>query len=183
MKAVVLPLTLIGVIAWSVPAVRVYFLLIVGSGIVFHLDMFVRLWPMFALGSAAWIFRRYLFLSWWLLIILLVVTVATSMSEWGVHLRALLIGYAVLCGGLLSARKSAISHEWPDYSYGMYIYAFPIMVALHGGWQTSSYILLAVANFALTLPIAIISWHFVEKPALESYRRWRRGRQPAITFG
>lgn len=57
--------------------------------------------------------------------------------------------------------------DWPDYSYGLYIWAFPIqqvIVAyepLRG--QPAVIILL---SFLMTLPFAALSWHMVEKPAL-----------------
>lgn len=54
----------------------------------------------------------------------------------------------------------------PDYSYGIYIYAFPIQqivaqVAPHASPMANS-----VISLALTLPFAAASWHLIEKPAL-----------------
>jgi len=58
-----------------------------------------------------------------------------------------------------------------DYSYGMYIYAFPVqqLVALFGGarWGVVPYIALSATAVML---FAAASWHLVEKPAL-SLRR------------
>jgi peptidoglycan/LPS O-acetylase OafA/YrhL len=57
----------------------------------------------------------------------------------------------------------------PDYSYGIYIYAFPIQQALIAAIPGIS----PAANFAFALAFVIVlaamSWHFVEKPAL-SYK-------------
>lgn len=54
-----------------------------------------------------------------------------------------------------------------DYSYGMYIYAFPVqqVVALVGGarYGLVAYILLSLAG---TVFLAALSWHVVERPAL-----------------
>jgi len=62
-----------------------------------------------------------------------------------------------------------------DYSYGIYIYAFPIQQALLasipglGPWQ------LFGGAFALTLVAAVLSWHFVEQRALAlKGSRWVR---------
>jgi peptidoglycan/LPS O-acetylase OafA/YrhL len=56
-----------------------------------------------------------------------------------------------------------------DYSYGIYIYAFPVqqVIALVGGakWGPPVYILLSLAG---TLLLAIPSWHLVEKPAMSA---------------
>ena len=53
-----------------------------------------------------------------------------------------------------------------DYSYGVYIYAFPIqqsVAALVPGIGPYEMMLLA---FPLTLIMAVLSWHVIEKPAL-----------------
>mgnify|MGYP001506515967 CR=1 FL=1 len=58
----------------------------------------------------------------------------------------------------------------------MYIYAFLVMMALAALLPKIPYLLLALANAAVTLPLAMLSWHLVEKSALERVRR--RGLQP-----
>ena len=54
-----------------------------------------------------------------------------------------------------------------DYSYGLYVYAFPLQqltIALLGTSASPLPVLLLSA--AATFPLAIVSWHAVEKPAL-----------------
>lgn len=69
-----------------------------------------------------------------------------------------------------------------DYSYGLYIYAFPVqqtLAALRPGIAPLSMFL---AAFPLTLGLAVVSWHVVEKPSLAlkerigtfSLFKWRR---------
>lgn len=56
-----------------------------------------------------------------------------------------------------------------DYSYGLYVYAFPLqqlVIALLGSY--ASPLLVCLLTVASTLPLAILSWHGMEKPAL----RW-----------
>jgi peptidoglycan/LPS O-acetylase OafA/YrhL len=55
----------------------------------------------------------------------------------------------------------------------MYIFAFPVMLAAHALVQTGSHHLLALINLVATLPLAALSWHLVEKPALDAFRRSR----------
>jgi peptidoglycan/LPS O-acetylase OafA/YrhL len=59
-----------------------------------------------------------------------------------------------------------------DYSYGIYIYAYPVQqgVAMLGGatWGVAAYILLSLAG---TVLLAVPSWHLVERPAM-SLKNW-----------
>jgi peptidoglycan/LPS O-acetylase OafA/YrhL len=54
----------------------------------------------------------------------------------------------------------------PDYSYGIYIYAFPIQQLLLMKVPGLPPMLHALIAFPLILVPAALSWHFVEKPAL-----------------
>jgi peptidoglycan/LPS O-acetylase OafA/YrhL/putative flippase GtrA len=53
-----------------------------------------------------------------------------------------------------------------DYSYGLYIYAFPLQQALAQLNITKHFSLYILLCFAVILPFAIFSWHIVEKPSL-----------------
>lgn len=53
-----------------------------------------------------------------------------------------------------------------DYSYGVYLYAFPLqqaLVASYSGWTVS---MLVFGAGVLTLLCAICSWHWIERPML-----------------
>lgn len=54
----------------------------------------------------------------------------------------------------------------PDYSYGIYIYAYPIQqmtIVLLPGWNP---LIQAAVSLLVTLIPASLSWHFIEKPAM-----------------
>jgi peptidoglycan/LPS O-acetylase OafA/YrhL len=81
------------------------------------------------------------------------------------------------CG--LPARLHGVGRR-RDYSYGIYIYAFPVqqVIALLGGerYGVGVFILLAALG---TVPLAVLSWHLVERPAM-SLKDWQpRGRRRA----
>jgi peptidoglycan/LPS O-acetylase OafA/YrhL len=58
-----------------------------------------------------------------------------------------------------------------DFSYGIYIYAFPIqqfVALLFPAAPFAAHVLLAII---FTFPFAILSWFLVERPAIGSARR------------
>jgi peptidoglycan/LPS O-acetylase OafA/YrhL len=58
-----------------------------------------------------------------------------------------------------------------DYSYGIYIYSFPVQQSLAAvDLAAHGFAAYFAASFGLTLLFAAASWHLVERPAL----RWRR---------
>ncbi len=174
MKKVVLPVTLVGALVWDIAPLHRLIEQSVPNSLVWGVDILDRLWTAFAMGVAAYIFRQRLILSWWILAGLLVLDILSQKVGLGLHMRVVFVGYAIMCLAFLTARKKSLSGAWPDYSYGMYIYAFPVMMALGYVWRTQAYLLLGAADFFCTLPFAALSWHFVEKPALDAFRRARR---------
>ena len=56
--------------------------------------------------------------------------------------------------------------RYADYSYGLYIYAFPLQQALAELNITTHFSLYILLCFAVILPFAIFSWHVIEKPSL-----------------
>jgi peptidoglycan/LPS O-acetylase OafA/YrhL len=67
-----------------------------------------------------------------------------------------------------------------DYSYGLYIYAFPLQQAIAQWGIVHRFGLFVLACFLATLPLAMLSWHFVEKPSMR-LRDWIR-RRPAVAL-
>ena len=62
-----------------------------------------------------------------------------------------------------------------DYSYGIYIYAFPIQQTVIKLWPQMPIGLYLVITFSATLALAALSWHWIERPAL----RLKPHRRPA----
>jgi len=173
MTRLVLPASLLFAVVWDLPGVAMNAERIVGHGVAYALEIGDRLWTLFALGCAASLFRHRIRLSWTVLALLFAANLLAHRIGFGLHVRAAFVGYAVLCFGFLTVGKRAVSAGWPDYSYGMYIYAFPVMVALAAGWTTHSPLELALATIATTLPLAALSWHGIERPVLERARQRR----------
>ena len=59
-----------------------------------------------------------------------------------------------------------------DYSYGVYIYAFPVqqLLAAAGVSRLGTFVF-ALLSLAAVVPVAVVSWWLVERPALMLVRR------------
>ncbi|TRW17903.1 acyltransferase family protein [Glacieibacterium frigidum] len=135
----------------------------------------------FFLGVLAYQWRGSLRLSWPLALagvgvalavahLLPVRTVGLAALQLGFGYLALVAAFAVPVG--LKRASAAI----PDYSYGIYIYAFPVQQTVMAlGWGTTPVTNLLI-SFALVLPFAAASWHLVESPALRLKDRFQRRR-------
>lgn len=76
-----------------------------------------------------------------------------------------------------------VSKKMPDYSYGIYIYAFPVQQAvLFLGFGTTPYMNFLIGILAV-LPFASLSWHFVEKPSLALKPRLSRALDYVLNKG
>jgi len=58
-----------------------------------------------------------------------------------------------------------------DYSYGIYIYAFPVQQAISASYPGIDVSEMTVLAMLVTLPLSIASWHFIEKPFLDVKKR------------
>ena len=91
----------------------------------------------------------------------------------------MLLAYALLTFALHPKLRLAAFNRFGDYSYGLYVYAFPIqqaLVSLEPGLGPLG--LFALASVA-TLAVAIVSWHGMEKPALGLKSKLNNQLQPA----
>ncbi|MBB5209322.1 acyltransferase family protein [Chiayiivirga flava] len=71
--------------------------------------------------------------------------------------------------------------RWPrtaDWSYGLFLYGFPVQQMLMAWIPTLSPPVLFVAATVVTLPLAMLSWRWVERPALRLKRNGNPARAP-----
>ena len=86
---------------------------------------------------------------------------------WNLPFEWLTLPYMVLCFGRMSLPVLRSAGRFGDLSYGLYLYAFPMQqLVLTFFPQTTLPVILCTA---LTAPLALLSWHLIERPAL----RWR----------
>ena len=151
----------------------------------FDAMVMLTLVPIFLTGTVLYLFRDEVWDSGWIALGCSAVVVASAWLPIGqtsynyltnfisagssVDMLAPFIVYPMLwLGTHLPLQKVGSSN---DYSYGIYIYAYPVQRLL-GMWnvQRLGFIVFLVACIVCTLPFAIASWWLVEKPALRLKR-------------
>jgi peptidoglycan/LPS O-acetylase OafA/YrhL len=87
------------------------------------------------------------------------------MFGWSIFATAS-IAILTLWIAFVASRLLARLNAFPDYSYGIYIYGYPIQQmtsVLLPGWTPIAQV---VVSFLGTIVPASLSWHFIERPAL-----------------
>ena len=77
----------------------------------------------------------------------------------------ILVPFLVLSFGFSKANYLSIFNK-ADYSYGFYIYAFPVQQSIIYLFPAISTLWYLVSGFIVTMFFAVLSWHFVEKPMM-----------------
>lgn len=87
---------------------------------------------------------------------------------------AWLAPYIVLIVAYRTSHLFRLPARFGDYSYGLYIYAFPVQQAVSHLLSPSSGWIMFVISTPITLALAVASWHVVEAPALTLKQRLAR---------
>jgi peptidoglycan/LPS O-acetylase OafA/YrhL len=128
---------------------------------------YLRLPCLFFQGAAYYTLRHRIRLSrpvFFALLALLIVSSAERVLFHAVYPFAL--GYLILWLAYVPGGWLRAYNKLGDYSYGVYIYAFPIQQALIVLVPAITVMQLIASAGALTLCCAVLSWHLLEKRAL-----------------
>ena len=87
-----------------------------------------------------------------------------------------LLAYAMI--GLCKMTTFSGFGKYGDFSYGLYIYAFPVQQTIVHFTQTRAPSKLFALSFVITLFFAYLSWHFVEKHFIHLKKRIRHEDYP-----
>ena len=127
----------------------------------------VGLLYMFFVGGAMRVLQHRLPMSWagfWICLVALVTLV--WVPSLFVVVYAVAVPYVVMFFAYVPAGGIRQFNRVGDYSYGMYIYSFPVqqatMAVLPGIGQVS----LLLISMGITFALAAVSWHLIEKRAL-----------------
>lgn len=127
----------------------------------------------FAPGVLAYLVRGRLVISGGAIIALLALYVAARATPFNEITTALLLGYASLWLASKTFGPLRGFCNRFDLSFGIYIYAGPIQQALIETFPGVPPLGIALAAFAFALPLALLSWVIVERPALGLRHRIR----------
>lgn len=127
----------------------------------------LRFSAMFFVGAALQLYRDRVAFSWPGLAAGLVVLSACSVHTGLFTLAFVSAGaYVVLCLAVLPGGWLRRYNRLGDYSYGVYIYAFPVQQLVAAVCTGIGVAGLFAASTVCTLVLAVLSWHLVESPAL-----------------
>jgi peptidoglycan/LPS O-acetylase OafA/YrhL len=166
----VLAIVLLGyVLAWVFYAYNSF-----DNALWYKLGMFLELSSYFWAGSLAYIFRDKIQINLMVTIALLsgsFILLGTEAFKFAfIPGLTMAIFYLVyIPGGWIRSYN-----KLGDYSYGLYIIAFPTQQVLSMMVDNISAIEMMIYTFFITLFFAIISWHVLEKPALRLRHHFAR---------
>ncbi|MBA0047233.1 acyltransferase [Mycobacterium sp. NPDC050853] len=126
-------------------------------------QMLARFFVVFLAGALLCQYQDKVPARWSLVALSVAIVAASGFTQNYRVIGALPLAYAVIVSGAL-IRKARLRN---DFSYGVYIYAFPVqqLLATFGLARLNPFVFVVLAT-AATLPVAAASWFVVEKRAL-----------------
>ncbi|MDM8569359.1 acyltransferase [Thiotrichales bacterium HSG1] len=127
----------------------------------------LHLFTMFFIGATFYVWREKIIISELVvLLILLILIPATLNKQIFFIFYSIFIPYIVFYIAYVPTGKIRLFNQLGDYSYGMYIYAFPVQQSIATLIVGISVGMMIAISFVITLLLAILSWHLVEKRSL-----------------
>lgn len=134
-----------------------------------EISPFFRFATFFFLGASAFLLKDRIIIS--LKIALFIIAIFAILFFINKTLLStfyiIALPYTVLYLAYTSHRITLYFNKVGDYSYGLYIWAFPIQQMLAYHFIGIKPLEMFVSTVLLTLPIAILSYHYLEKKALK----------------
>ncbi|TFF38759.1 acyltransferase family protein [Mucilaginibacter psychrotolerans] len=129
----------------------------------------------FLLGVTSYLARKHIFLN--IYVLLVAVTSYATAAFFGYtdmlnyYIKMIMYSLVVVYGIMIVAYHPKLQvkglHKLGDFSYGLYIYAFPLQQVLVSKFNLLNPFLHFLVSLPLALLIAVPSWYLIEKPALK----------------
>jgi peptidoglycan/LPS O-acetylase OafA/YrhL len=131
-------------------------------------DQFVTLFFMFFSGAACFLLKEQIALShgWFCFCAMALLSSALVGPRAFFVVYLLTIAYSVLYLAYIPSGPVRAYNRVGDYSYGVYIYAFPVQQSVAALIPGVSVLLLFFISVCITLSLAVLSWHLLERWAL-----------------
>ena len=128
----------------------------------------LRFGSLFFLGSSFYVLRDRIILSHRIFFVILALLVAgASKSTFYFLLMTLSLPYTVFYLAYVPGGWIRAYNKLGDYSYGTYLYAFPVQQALAALFPGMSVRNMFFSSLSVTLVFAVLSWHLLEKRMLK----------------
>ena len=129
---------------------------------------FVRLFSMFFVGATIYAWKDKIYLSSSLMFILTFLLLFSAFNKDSFYITYYLtLPYITLYLAYVPSGQIRKFNKYGDYSYGIYIYAFPIQQSLAQIIPKISVSLMTLLTFILTIILAALSWHLIENRFLK----------------
>ncbi len=141
---------------------------------------FFRFFSMFFVGVAFYVHRNNIYLSsrlFFLIFTLLLLSFFTALlsfiyKELFYVIYAISLPYLVFYLAYVPSGSIRNFNKFGDYSYGIYIYAFPVQQSVAATIPNVSVGTMILVSFSITFVLSFLSWHLIEKKCLKMKDRY-----------
>ncbi|WP_347987330.1 acyltransferase [Methylomonas sp. AM2-LC] len=131
-------------------------------------DKFLKLFFMFFSGATFFILREHITLSHSVFNVFFVALILSLLNKQIFFVVYMItLPYILFYAAYIPAGFIREYNKLGDYSYGVYIYAFPIQQSIAAIVPNISVLSMLIISSVITLVLAILSWHLLEKNALK----------------
>ena len=142
----------------------------------------IKLFSMFFSGATYCVLQKRIILSLPLFCFTSIALGVSMLNKNVFHVvYSLTLTYLLICAAYMPSGRIRAFNRLGDYSYGIYIYAFPVqqsVTALFPGISVGGLLLISLL---ITFAFAALSWHLIEKPSLELKTRVSGGCNTRLT--
>lgn len=154
------------------------------ASILFYLgrgNFYTDLFRYFSAGMFFYLFRKNIVHNGWMAFISFIVLALTIKTSYFNYSLPIFGSYIIFY--LSFSKKLKFHHfgKYGDWSYGLYIYSFPVQqIVVHVSNNQLSALENFLVSFPITLLFAFLSWHLVEKNALKLKKGFSMNRKKSL---